>query len=35
MDCPFHVFLSGALGDREVIDPVLHGAKVEHFTPNW
>ena len=35
MDCPFHVYLSAALGDREVIDMARHGAKVEHFAPNW
>jgi glucose-6-phosphate dehydrogenase assembly protein OpcA len=35
MDCPFHVHLSSALGDREVIDMARNGAKVEHFTPNW
>jgi hypothetical protein len=35
MDCPFHVYLSAALGDREVIDMGRDGAKVEQFTPNW
>ena len=35
MDCPFYVYLSAALGDREVADMARNGAKVEHFTPNW
>ena len=35
MDCPFHVYLSAALGGREVIDMARNGARVEHFTPNW
>jgi hypothetical protein len=35
IDCPVHVYLSGALGDRQVIDAARDGAEVEHFTPNW
>jgi hypothetical protein len=35
MDCPFHAYLSAALGDREVVDMARNGAKVEHFIPNW
>jgi hypothetical protein len=35
IDCPVHVYLSGALADRRVVDAARDGAKVEHFTPNW
>jgi hypothetical protein len=35
IDCPVHVYLSAALGDRRVVDAARNGAKVEPFTPNW
>jgi hypothetical protein len=35
MDCPVHVYLSSALGDRRVLDLARDGVEVEHFTPNW
>lgn len=35
MDCPVHVYLSAALGDRRVVDAARDSAKVEPFTPNW
>ena len=35
IDCPVHVYLSGALGDRRVVDAARDGANVEPFTPNW
>jgi hypothetical protein len=35
IDCPVHVYLSSALGDRRVVDAARNGAQVELFTPNW
>jgi len=35
IDCPVHVYLSGALGDRRVVDATRDGTKVEPFAPNW
>jgi hypothetical protein len=35
IDCPVHVYLSGALGSRLVVDAARDGATVEPFTPNW
>jgi hypothetical protein len=35
MDCPVHVYLSAALGDRRVVDLARDGVEVEPFTPNW
>jgi hypothetical protein len=35
IDCPVNVYLSGALGDRGVVDAARNGAEVDPFTPNW
>jgi hypothetical protein len=35
IDCPVHVYLSEALGGREVVDAARGGATVDRFTPNW
>jgi hypothetical protein len=35
VDCPVHVYLSRALGGREVVDAARGGATIERFTPNW
>jgi hypothetical protein len=35
IDCPIHVYLSSALGDRRVVDAARDGATVELFTPTW
>lgn len=34
-DCPVHVYLGQALGDRRVVDKSRGGAKVEPFIPTW
>jgi hypothetical protein len=35
VDCPVHVYLKAALGDRRVTDRARGGETVELFVPDW